>query len=367
MKIKISSFYSLRAVFIAVVIGLIYLQFIAIPVLRGQSDIYAFVVGDAQRYTDMQYLDDYLQNLWGSEYGANKFNMLGMLILGKTALWISPKNFEYVIFCFNILILAVAIRNFQHIFEFYKSSQYRLFLVWFLLNPLVLMSTVALNKEILGIFFVSSFLRHRLYRTFTRYFIVVLISFFIRDAYAATGILFLLMTTLKVKKVYYIFFVSLLLPFVVPKGMTELLIRSQDELSKGVSLLVNNIQSYPLGYLLVYFPKLILDMFGPLSPIRFFETDSTNLVAVYTKVSALLFLLFTGIILHIHLHSKRTFNRHLVSLFFAYTLIACLSPFFHHRYIFPIYPVLVMMPLLGFSQMPAKKRYINNPCLSCTH
>lgn len=356
MKIKVASFYSSQALVVGALIALVYLQFVAKPVLRGQSDIYAFVVGDALRYTDMQFLDNYLQDLWRWEYGVNKFNMLGMLILGKTALWISPENSEYVIFCFNILILAATIKNFQQVFRFYKSSQYRLFLLLFLLNPIVLMSTMALNKEILGLFFVSSFLKHRIYRTFTRYLIVVLVSFLIRDVYAAVGILFFLISTVRFRKIYYLLFISLLTPFVVPKSMIEMLIRGQDELSTGVSLLVNNIQSYPLGYLLVYFPKLILDMFGALSPIRFFETDSTNLVAVYTKVSSLLFLLFTCIILHKHLHLKRALNCHLVNLFFAYTFIVCITPFIHHRYIFPVYPALLLTALLSFrkTSMPKK-------------
>lgn len=361
MKIKVASFYSFQALVVGALIALVYLQLVAIPVLRGQSDIYAFVVGDALKYTDMQFLDNYLQDLWRWEYGVNKFNMLGMLILGKTALWISPENSEYVIFCFNILILAATIKNFQQVFRFYKSSQYRLFLLLFLLNPIVLMSTMALNKEILGLFFVSSFLRHRIYRTFTRYFIVVLISFFIRDAYAATGILFFLMSTVRFRKIYYLLFISLLTPFVVPKSMIELLIWGQDELSTGVSLLVNNIQSYPLGYLLTYFPKLMLDMFGALSPIRFLDVDSTNLVAIYTRVSCSLFLIVTCIILHKHFCLKRGFDRHTVNLFFAYTFVVCVVPFIHQRYIFPLYPVLILIALLDFHKMPVRRKPLVAP------
>jgi hypothetical protein len=347
MKIKVASLYSLQALFISIVIALVYLQMIALPVLRGQSKVYAFVVGDAMLYMDPIYSNDYLRTIDRGIFSANRFNMLGMILLGKTALWISPQNPEYVVFCFNILVLAATIRNFQHILLFYRCNKYHLFLLLFLLNPLVLMSTVALNKEIWGLFFVSLFLRHRIYRKYIRYSMAVLVSFFIRDVYAAAGILFLIMSTVRLKKIYCLLFITLLVAFVTTQGMQYLYMRGQDELSTGFSLLLNNIQSYPFGYLLVYFPKLILDMIGQLSPIRFFEIDSANLVAVYTRVSCLLFLICACTILHKLFTLKRILNRHMVNLFFAYTFIACIPLVIQHRYIFPVYPVLILIALLA--------------------
>lgn len=356
MKIKVASLYSLQALLISIAVALLYLHMIALPVLRGQSKVYAFIAGDAMLYMDPVYSHNYLRDIGRGIFVVNKFNVFGMCFLGKTALWISPQNPEYVVFCFNILVLAATIRNFQHILLFYRSNKYHLFLPLFLLNPIVLMSTVALNKEIWGLFFVSSFLKHRLHGQYVHYFIVAVISFFIRDIYAVIGVLFLLMSTVKLNKVFYLVLISVLLPAILPKSMTELLIQGQDESSLGLTLLLDKIQALPLGYVLTYLPKLVMSMFSSLSPIRFFDVAIWNWVAVYTRVSCLLFLVLTCIVLHKYFCLKRGFDRQMVNLFFAYTLVACVVPFVHHRYIFPVYPVLILIALLSFHRMPVRRR-----------
>jgi len=346
LKIKVASLYSLQALLIGIVIALVYLQMIAVPVFRGQSALYPFYVGDATLYMDPIHAYDYLRNIGREFFSINRSNMLGMLLLGKAALWISPQSPEYVVFCFNILVLAATIRNFQHIFHFYKSDKYRLFLLLFLMNPLVLMGTVALNKEIWGLFFISSFLKYRLYKKNVCYFITAVISFFIRDIYSIAGILFFLLSTLKIRKLYYLILISLLAPFVVSHRIVEyFLIEGQDASSIGFTVFLHKIQSLPFGYLFAYFPKLILDMFGPLNPIRFTDIDSKNWVGIFTMISAVLFLSFFSIVLY-KIFMKKKFTPVFVNLFFSYTFIVCITPYIIHRYIFPIYPILMMLSLL---------------------
>ena len=102
MKIKINSFYSLKAIVISGFLGLIYLQVFAIPSLRGNSDIGAFV-GDSFEYQEYARTKSTAELL---PYGYNpkarlhgySLNLFGISMVGKIAQRLSDKHYEYIVF-----------------------------------------------------------------------------------------------------------------------------------------------------------------------------------------------------------------------------------------------------------------------------
>ena len=108
MKIKANSFYSLQAIFISGFLGLIYLQAIAIPSLKGNSDIAAFV-GDSFEYQEYARTKSITELL---PYGYNpkarlhgySFNLYGISMVGKLAQKLSSKHYEYIVFLLNFFL-----------------------------------------------------------------------------------------------------------------------------------------------------------------------------------------------------------------------------------------------------------------------
>jgi len=225
MKTKINSFYSLQAIFVSALLGFIYLQVFAIPSLRGKSDIVAFVPDSFQyqeraRTKSTAELLPHGYNPEGLLYGYS-LNLFGITMVGKIAQWLSNKHYEYIVFLLNFFLLILTIKNCQDIFEFYRSPNYAVFLLLLFCNPLIIASLVSLNKEIWGLFFVTFFLRNRIYKAHVRYFLVVLFSFLMRDIFFFTGILFFLMTTLKIRRFFYLIIISILAPFIVPEAIAQ--------------------------------------------------------------------------------------------------------------------------------------------------
>jgi len=359
MKIKINSFYSLKAIFIIAFLGLIYLQVLAIPSLRGNSDIVAFG-GDSFEYQELARTKSTAELL---PYGYNpkarlhgySFNLSGISMVGKAAHLLSNKHYEYIVFFLNFFLLIITIKNCQDIFVFYKSPNYAVFLLLFFCNPLVIANLVSLNKEIWGLCFIISFLRNRLYKAYLRYFLVMLFSFFIRDGFFFTGVIFFLMTTLKVKRVFYLIIISILAPFVVPKSI----VHHSIEAGQRSAILMDffaNIQSYPFGYLFTYFPKLIINMYTGLYPPRWASLSFHNIYEFFSLISSVVFFFCSLIIVYkiILFRKRRQGSSILISIFCAFTFVHCLISYSVHRYYYPLYPIVVILALLNFTKTSSK-------------
>lgn len=358
MKIKIDSFYSLQAILISAFLGLIYLQVFAIPSLRGKSEIVAFG-GDSFEYQERARtkstaeLLPYRYNPKGHLYGYS-FNLFGISMVGKIAQRLSNKHYEYIVFLLNFFLLILTIKNCQDIFKFYRSPNYAVFLLLFFCNPLVIVNLVSLNKEIWGLYFIISFLRNRIYKAHVRYFLVMLFSFFIRDVFFFTGILFFLMTTLKIRRFSYLIIISILAPFVVPQAMVHHSIK----VGQRSAILMDffaNIQSYPFGYLFTYFPKLIINMYTGLYPPRWASLSFHNIYEFFSLISSVTFFLCSLIIVYkIILLRRRRRSSILISIFCAFTFLHCLISYSVHRYYFPLYPIVVILALLNFTKTNSK-------------
>ncbi len=358
MKIKINSFYSLQAIFISGFLGLIYLQVFAIPSLRGKSEIVAFV-GDSVEYQERARTKSTAEllpfgyNPKGLLYGYS-LNFFGITMVGKIAQRLNNKHYEYIVFALNFFLLILTIKNCQDIFKFYRSPNYAVFLFLFFCNPLVIANLVSLNKEIWGLCFIISFLRNRIYKAHVRYFLVMLFSFFIRDVFFFTGVLFFLMTTLKIKRLFFLIIISIIAPFMIPESMVHYSIRAGQRSAMLMDFFAN-IQSYPFGYLFTYFPKLIINMYTGLYPPRWADFSFHDIYGFFSLISSVTFFLCSLIIVYkIILLRRIRKNSILISIFCAFTFLHCLISYSVHRYYFPLYPIVVILALLNFTKTNSK-------------
>jgi len=359
MKIRINSFYALQAIFISGFLGLIYLQTFAIPAIRGESEVVAFV-GDSFEYQERARTKSTAELL---SYGYNpkallygySLNFFGISMVGKIAQQLSDKHYEYIVFFLNFFLLIFTIKNCQDIFEFYKSPNYAIFLLLFFCNPVIVANLASLNKEIWGLYFIISFLRNRIYKAYAKYFLVMLFSFLIRDVFFVTGALFFLMTTLKIKRVFYLIIISILAPFVVPEAM----VHHSTEVGQRSAILMDffaNIQSYPFGYLFTYFPKLMINMYTGLYPPRWACLSFHNIYEFFSLISSAMFFFCSLIIVYkiILFRKRRQGSSILISIFCAFSFVHCLISYSVHRYYFPLYPIVVILALLNFTKTNPK-------------
>jgi hypothetical protein len=122
------------------------------------------------------------------------------------------------------------------------------------------------------------------------------------------------------------------------------LLQEQKETSVGFTVLLSTIQEYPFGYLLTYVPKLLLNAFEGIVRAReaipagdFYET--------FVRISSWLFLVgaigVTGRIM-----AKKRIPLGPENMFLAYTFLICINAFVQHRYLLPLYPVLLCLLLM---------------------
>ena len=101
---------------------------------------------------------------------------------------------------------------------------------------------------------------------------------------------------------------------------------------------------------------------------RIFVAGHADLIGNSTIASAVLtFLLSARLMYKLYVRKERC-NAVLLNLFYAYALVAATTLFIHHRYLFPLYPVLIMLVLTTrrdsarteYSVQPAqaRRRYI---------
>lgn len=346
MRIKRNKFYSIIIILLWIVLGFAYLYLLVLPYLRGVNDLYVYN-GDSVTYRNVAQGDianDFLTGI-KSGYAAGKFNLIGMASWSSIAESISYNYYYHVTLVLNLIVMMIAVRNYRLIFEYYNSREYPKFILLMALNLFIVSSLCNISKEIWGLLIISLFLKYALYKNWVKYMIVVACSFLIRDVYAFIGILFFVINNVKMKKICYLIGISLLVPFIVPEGQVRMLMQGQDEKSLGISILLNDIQLLPLGYIITYIPKLLLSAFADLSPLRFIKS-SNNIIGHFTTISAALSLiLFLLICIKTFVKGIKC-NKTLLNFTYAYTLIAAMTAFIHHRYLFPLYPALIMLLLI---------------------
>jgi hypothetical protein len=205
----------------------------------------------------------------------------------------------------------------------------------------------SINKEIVGICILSYGLIFFLNGNFIRYFLLAFFSFYIRDAYMFSLLLFFLISYFKkIPYYYFLLVVSVILPFINPERQLDILLESQDEASIGLSVFLADLQSYPFGYIFTFLPKLFIQAFGAISPLRISEAlIPSNIIGLLITLSSFIILILTIIILHKIVFKKYSINNIILKFIYAFALVTVTPLFLHLRYLFPLYPFLCIFYL----------------------
>jgi len=325
--------------------GFLYLEIFAIPFLREKSNVVAFI-GDSFAYEEFA-RNGSLEEMFlvGSTFTSEgPINLFGIVAIGKAAMWVSAHHYEYIVFVINVLLLALTMRNAQAIFSFYQARNYHAFLWLFMLNPAVLASMVSLNKEIFGLFFISSFIRNLIHGSLGRYLLVLVISYFVREFYAFTGVLFFVMSKLRLSPIYYLVAISAIFPFTITR---EIMIPADAFQQRYSDLLaaLSEIDGHPFGYLITYWPKVVAGLYPGLAPHRFSELSLDNLYGDAMTFSSIAFAV-CSLMVGLNILAGQRIPKVVLSMFWSYTFLACLPQVSSHRFLFPLYTIMPMMVLL---------------------
>lgn len=272
-------------------------------------------------------------------YYAKSFTMMKVPynLLGPTLLLKIFKSFDFI-FLLNICIFAFAI------VEYYKSQKFNTFKLaaLTLINPLIMFQFFGPDKEI---FIINSLLFLILYKYTNQTFhlmAAIFLSFFSKMEFCA--LVFLYLFLFHMKNTWRWSFLSAGI-FIVAifyndiPGMNqkiEVLLAGQNGHSNGISMLLQELASKYHMYPFVIMPKALLNIFEGANSVivnRIF-----NDFEMYNFISGLFIAFFSVRLL---LKNLISFKDNEVLLIFLFILMVSTVPFPHHRYIMPIYIVLI--------------------------
>ncbi len=319
----------------------LYYYFLAAPYLDGITECQA--AADALTYIGLArdfVFDDYLS------FGANLFGPVLMVRLLDT-------NFLMVIFNYSLLLLSC------DLLRRLRPGMSSFSFAVLLLNPMIFISTGAVNKEIPAIFVtvltVFSFSR----KYYSLLFISLVISVLVRWQQLVVSLLFIFfilaekflpfrrLTILAI----LVFFLSLAFPLLLAETVSEAV--SIENIVEGSSLnrstvamvTFNAWQDSFLYFIALPF-KVVINIFGGIGKIYFLDFDSCNIYQSFAVLGSSISFLLVLILLVVN-RRKIDISDDFLLFTLLYIVIFSLSPFVSHRYYLPIFPLLCTLIALA--------------------
>ncbi len=240
-------------------------------------------------------------------------------------------NNPVIVFCFNLLLLYLSVYT---LLKHCQQSNRLNILIFILANPFILISTLAVNKEIVSIASIC-YLSSYLYSNKSRYLMLaILFAVFSRIELIAVIVLFISFRHVRGSyarstMIYGFFFA---LTILIPNTSIDYTLheRLKAETSLGVTSLLNNLQDNYF-YFIAVMPKFFLSLFEGFIPI--------NVISPVFYSSCLF--LFLGLV--IFKKRKANFTNDIFLLIVLYGSIFAMSPLIHHRYLLPLYPLFIIL------------------------
>jgi len=304
-----------------------------------------YIVADAKYYID---LADRIESISAvlNFIKVNK-NLVGILIYYDIILQESLLLFYIVTFSFFVYSIISIYKNLGN------EKNKNIILIFLLINPAIITTFSAPNKEILGfisiLFILNYIINKRLiyillaivFAIFTRFELVVLIIGYLTISkfnYSSKIIIIMLLLVLISIVVYY---------FDYSYFHMQNRIVSRDESLGIVSYLADLNQK---GLYILTFPiKLLINLFGAILVFNPLKLDG---YALNLYLSQLLMFVLTGLALINKSFSLRHNKYYL--LFLLYSFIFTIPVYIQHRYFLPIYPVLVLLAFQSNSYIKQK-------------
>lgn len=313
----------------------------------------SIVIGDSWTYTNLALNVKNIDNIVNI-FHINR-NLVGPVVLLKI---FNMK--ELYIFIFNVVILYLALSS---VLKYLKSNE-AIVTFFIILNPLLFVSLLVINKEILsivGLLFLAAYI---LSQKKYYYFLSLLASSFARFELCAVILLFFCFKNLKKANSRIMLLIALLLifSFYIPtiNTLTSLLILSQTSHSLGITLFLDKLTSEYYLFFITCWPKIMINLFGDLFKS---VADVAQGYGAFVYISEICF--FVVIALNIYLKKMRIMDD--IFLFIViYMIIFSIPAFIQHRYFFPLYPLFIIMlfkkPIILLSNCSAQ--FTENPYLA---
>jgi hypothetical protein len=265
-------------------------------------------------------------------HASDPFLLVPYNLMGPVALiMLFNGSFDLIFLFYLFLFLFVLIRIYK-----YLGINPFLFATLMLINPLIMFQFFAPNKEILIIISMLFIVVYIFSKKNFHLFCSLILSALSKPEFLVLVLFFLIARKLNKKLRPYILLTMIFALTLVyanlpnMESQSEILLRGQTSTSLGITVLLQDVASKYYLYPIVIFPRIFLTLFE----------------------SSTIFILLSGIcffITFIKVISKLGFRLNLDDdiFFIGYLFIIMVSivPFPHHRYILPLYPLLLIFLL----------------------
>lgn len=299
------------------------------PAMNGATDFRVWA--DAEMYEVAADVYDDMSDL--INVAANRFGPVMIVNL--------LHNNYFYIYLFNCLILLVSIYLIASVGNINSSK----LLFYLLINPMLFISLMTVNKEILSLLFIALLLSY-LHNSKTIYLLLCLItSFFVRWQLTIFLLIYLVLISplLKINtnrvKVLSIFIICISALYILASEQLQIVLDAADIFAdmdtsgSGLFMRLNEIQS-KFGYVFVIIPKILQNLFGSITRIStIFDWSDfyNNFIVVWQSV------LFVVITLLLAIKKKIDIHNDTFYLAVVYCVLFSIAPFVQTRYFFIVY------------------------------
>jgi hypothetical protein len=255
------------------------------------------------------------------------YNLIGPVSVIK----VFNGNFD-LIFLFYILLFLFALKS---IYKYIGLNPFQ-FATFMFINPLIMFQFFAPNKEILIIISMLFIIIYIYSNKKIHLFLSLILAAFTKPEFFVLVLFFILIRNLN-NKLRPIILIGMILFFtlfysVLPnmESQSEVLLRGQTNASLGVTVFLQNLAVKYYLYPIVIVPRIFLTMF-----------ESSTFFIIISGIFFLLSLIkvFSKSRLSLNL------NNDIYFIGCIFLIMVSIVPFPHHRYILPIYPLLLIFLL----------------------
>lgn len=355
VSLRISSLYMLGVFLLIASASVAY--FLSIPI-----DDAAYVSADSIHYRtlSLDYCGDPLGPVLDVFHSRNivDLNWSTIISIGALMCSFSSTYGDVLTLILNILILFLTLTIYGKMLSAFGLSpkcKINFFLI-FLLQTFLVVSLCTLNKEVFGYLFIAlSFYFFLENRRLSLVLIGIVFGLLKVQFFLVSLVLLAVLSGMRIKVI--LLAASLFLPliylyidpsFLDAAGYYErygYVIRTQN-----VSIILNEIASYPLGYFIVMPLRLAINMLSGFSPFRLFSLETVMDFAY--QINALILAMSVLLLAWRVFVKKYILSNVLVSYMMSYAIVICILPFMQTRYFLPLFPILVIMILkerMGFN------------------
>ena len=253
------------------------------------------------------------------------YNLMGPVIV----LTIFNSNFD-LLFLFFIFLFLVALKELQN---YLKINPFH-FATIFLINPLILFQFFAPNKEIIIIIALLFLVIYLKSRKVTHIFITLILSALSKPEFLVLILFFLIIRLLnKNLRPYIIILMIIVITYYynfLPnmESQTEVLFRGQTTASRGVTVLFQTLAANYYLYPIIILPRILLTLFES-STLYLFLSGICFILALFRLITKE--------------RNQLNFRDDLFFLICLFIIMVSIVPFPHHRYILPIYPLILII------------------------